>query len=500
MATESRIKTNQLLIDDLEIQPYLFKIDSSDSKNTRKYYKELSRMIEGHYSKAAEWLASDEAKRYYKEEAIYKREAFERMDFVLDDLVKNTKLSVDEIIQRIYDEGKKYGYRYLDQHLKYTQADKYAIKYARSYNYTLINSLSNDMRDTIKNEITKGVLTGRSISETRSEIYRKAKGRLDGSTFTPYERASMIARTETSRANNTGILQSYVNEGVHRVKILTAEDSNVCTTCLKYAYEYNTDEVTIENKGKDKLHDIEDLLKNSPCLPLHPNCRCTYVADIDSIYPLSTDVKPVDLTPPNDPTEIPKLMSYSEMEEFFKKYGYKRGELPPKIEGYFTTYTTSAHSSFNAYLRGDKSFERAKEDWERESKYVVSAYSSCDFVSFEEALEISKNIHKYSKILKEDILIVRGESKRHILPDDNGEYTTPHPTSCSTDINKAESFGDIFSYIVIPKGSRIYPIANISDYPHEREVLLAENITLKKIDDCPIDKGYNSMLFKQLSK
>ena len=54
----------------------------------------------------------------------------------------------------------------------------------------------------------------------------------EGSTFTPKQRAVMIARTEISRVQNTGILQSYVNEGYTEVKILTAEDDNVCYTCL----------------------------------------------------------------------------------------------------------------------------------------------------------------------------------------------------------------------------------------------------------------------------
>ena len=103
--------------------------------------------------------------------------------------------------------------------------------------------------------------------------------RLTGSTFTPTQRAVMIARTEISRTQNTGILQSYVNEGYTEVKILTAEDSNVCYTCLSYAYEFNEgDGVIFENHGKEKIHNIIELIKGEMFPPFNPNCRCTYLS------------------------------------------------------------------------------------------------------------------------------------------------------------------------------------------------------------------------------
>ena len=89
----------------------------------------------------------------------------------------------------------------------------------------------------------------------------------------------MIAKTEVSRAQNTGMLQSYVNEGYTEVKILTAEDDNVCHICLKNAYEFNDDaEIIYSNHGKERVHNIQEMIKKKEYVPAHPNCRCTYLS------------------------------------------------------------------------------------------------------------------------------------------------------------------------------------------------------------------------------
>lgn len=117
--------------------------------------------------------------------------------------------------------------------------------------------------------------------------------------FDAKQRAVMIAKTEVSRAQNTGILQSYVNEGYTEVTILTAEDSNVCSLCLDNAYLFNKSEDKVYHPGlKDNVHRISDLDEDS-MLPLHPNCRCTYL----SVWKSKRDnVNPevINLTPLSD--------------------------------------------------------------------------------------------------------------------------------------------------------------------------------------------------------
>lgn len=137
---------------------------------------------------------------------------------------------------------------------RFTQADKLALQFAKDYNHGLVRNLSRDLRHTVKNEIFKGVIAGENPHEIARRLLKVGVQPLKNTTFTPLQRATLIAKTEVSRVQNTGILQSYANEGYTEVKILTAEDNNVCTTCLKYAYEFNKNEnVIFDNHGEEKL-------------------------------------------------------------------------------------------------------------------------------------------------------------------------------------------------------------------------------------------------------
>lgn len=165
------------------------------------------------------------------------------------------------------------------EHIKFSDTDKLALEFVREYNFALIRKLDNDTRDHIRNIITSSVISGENPRSVVPKIMDTVGTRLEGSTFTPAQRAVMIARTEISRVQNTGILQSYVNEGYTEVKILTAEDSNVCYTCLTYAYEFNKDTpIIFENHGEEKVHNIKELIKGEMFPPFHPNCRCTYLS------------------------------------------------------------------------------------------------------------------------------------------------------------------------------------------------------------------------------
>lgn len=163
--------------------------------------------------------------------------------------------------------------------LRYTPTDRLAFAFARNYNYGLIQNLSNDLQDAIKNRMTQAAIQGENPYSLAPRLLELGLEPLPDSTFTARERAVLIARTETSRIQNTGILQSYVNEGYTRVKILTAEDDNVCTICLEYAFKFNKgDEVIFENRGDERVHEISDLLKGGAYPPFHPQCRCTYLS------------------------------------------------------------------------------------------------------------------------------------------------------------------------------------------------------------------------------
>jgi SPP1 gp7 family putative phage head morphogenesis protein len=77
--------------------------------------------------------------------------------------------------------------------------------------------------------------------------------------------AEMVARTETSRAMNAGIMQTYKAAGVERVTWVAAEDERTCPEC-----EAADGETVMMGQNFD------DVDVDSP--PAHPSCRCTVVS------------------------------------------------------------------------------------------------------------------------------------------------------------------------------------------------------------------------------
>ena len=274
---EERIKTNLLLLDYFDMWDEFHYKSINDTK-TMRYYNLITNLIDNQIDAGIRWLDSKEAEEYFKGETAYQKEVFNALEDEWDNILEGKYNSVEALLSEVYQRGKAKGYTDMRSHIRYTEQDKLALQFARDYNFGLIQRLNDDTVQQIKNTIIRGFLAGDHPNQIAPKILQVAEERLDGSTFTPKQRATMIARTEVSRVQNTGILQSYINEGYTEVKILTAEDNNVCTTGLKYAFHFNDEEITYENRGKEKVHNILKLIKNGQFPPFHPLCRCTYLS------------------------------------------------------------------------------------------------------------------------------------------------------------------------------------------------------------------------------
>lgn len=274
---KERIKTNLLLLDYFDMWDEFHYKSINDTK-TMRYYNLITNLIDNQIDAGIRWLDSPEAEEYFKGETAYQQEVFNALEDEWDKILEGKYNSVEALLSEVYRRGKAKGYADMRSRIRYTEQDKLALQFARDYNFGLIQRLNDDTIHQIKNTIISGFLSGDHPNIIAPKILNVAEERLDESTFSPKQRATMIARTEVSRVQNTGILQSYVNEGYTEVKILTAEDNNVCTTCLKYAFHFNDDEITYENRGKEKVHNIIKLIKNGNFPPFHPLCRCTYLS------------------------------------------------------------------------------------------------------------------------------------------------------------------------------------------------------------------------------
>lgn len=280
MLSKERIKTNRLLLDDLDFWDE-FTTKSISDDDTKEFFKILDSAINEKLQKTIDWLDTEEAKRYFQEDIDYRNEIFESLEEDWDEILSQEYNSADELIDNIYEHGKKKGYKDIQEKLRYNNADRYALEFAKNYNFHLIQKLDGNLRGAVHDQILQSRIVGDHPYELASKIEKLGVQPLPGSTLSAQQRAVMIARTETARVQNTGILQSYVNEGYTEVKILTAEDNHVCHLCLANAYEFNTDEIIFENRGKERVHRIADM-NSSSWVPLHPNCRCTYIVVWDS--------------------------------------------------------------------------------------------------------------------------------------------------------------------------------------------------------------------------
>lgn len=310
MISKERIETNQLLLEltDIDLTVKSLKDDIS----AQKYYNVISNHIDNQLQSAIDWIDSNEAKEFFFNDAYYQGEIWDSLEEDWDNILSGQYETIDDLLEEVYDYGKLRGYSNMAETLRYTPTDRLAFAFARNYNYGLIRNLDNDLRGAIKERMTRAAIQGENPYSLAPDIYKLGVTQLPGSTFTPYQRAVLIARTETSRIQNTGILQSYVNEGYTQVKLLTAEDDHVCTVCLRYAYEFNSGvKVTFENRGPELVHDIKSLIKGGSYPPFHPMC---YMPDTQVFtnhgwkyfYDLTDNDKILSLNPETNETEFLK--------------------------------------------------------------------------------------------------------------------------------------------------------------------------------------------------
>lgn len=112
--------------------------------------------------------------------------------------------------------------------------------------------LSSVLNDTLRH----GIQQGKNITEIAVE--------LDAKMQQGFNVAHRLVRTETMHTLNTSSLEGYKASGVEKVQFWAAEDERTCDLC-------------------GKLHGKVYSFDKAPVLPLHPNCRCTYLPVLKDI-------------------------------------------------------------------------------------------------------------------------------------------------------------------------------------------------------------------------
>ena len=123
-------------------------------------------------------------------------------------------------------------------------------------NFTELKGITGTMAQGVMRELIDGLASGKGPRQIATAINKKVEG-------IGIKRARILARTEIIRANNEAQLAAFEQFGVSDVTVeaefLTAGDSRVCAQCA-----------ALEGQifPLDKAHGM---------IPVHPQCRCTWI-------------------------------------------------------------------------------------------------------------------------------------------------------------------------------------------------------------------------------
>ena len=131
------------------------------------------------------------------------------------------------------------------------QLDDFARTWILQRSLTLAKSINLTTMDAMRQALAEGFEAGESI--------RQLSSRLEGYfTENAKYRAEMVARTEVISASNEGALHRYELEGIDKSEFYPSPGA--CEVCLEIA--------------QDPIYVTKDA---SGVIPVHPNCRCTFL-------------------------------------------------------------------------------------------------------------------------------------------------------------------------------------------------------------------------------
>lgn len=104
--------------------------------------------------------------------------------------------------------------------------------------------------------LTTGLVQGKTVTEMAIQLNNRMNQ--------GFNAAHRLVRTETMHYLNESSFMAYKDAGCEKVQYWAAEDERTCPRCgMKHGNTYS--------------------LKDRPILPLHANCRCTYLPVIDEV-------------------------------------------------------------------------------------------------------------------------------------------------------------------------------------------------------------------------
>lgn len=158
--------------------------------------------------------------------------------------------------------------QYKEEINKFIESDEFKNLKAENRAEILLGKLNQKQINRLKNILKDSFEKNKSLNEISKEIEKlKLRDRYnideDGKKnliMSKEDRPISIARTETTRVSAEGVLNNYKNKGIENVRFLASISSRTCPICL-------------DLNGK-----IYKLNESREVIPVHPLCRCSWVA------------------------------------------------------------------------------------------------------------------------------------------------------------------------------------------------------------------------------
>lgn len=237
--------------------------NSTEEKNRRliELYQDASRKIREELYEIAEQLSKNgmlSRTEMYRQQHLQKLEKKYRK--ILYELVRNT----EEFATENMEQGMQEVYKQISIAIEvpeFSLPDKKLMQKLieepwRGGNFS--NRLwknQQKLMKALKNVLIVGMQQGKNITDMAVELNAvMGKG---------FYAAHRLVRAETMHCLSQSCLQRYKDAGIKKVRFWAAKDERTCKIC-------------------GAMHEKEYDIDKAPALPVHPNCRCTYLPVIEN--------------------------------------------------------------------------------------------------------------------------------------------------------------------------------------------------------------------------
>ena len=228
-------------------------------KRTRKSYIRAFRRLNGQINALyAEMLSRPDGEltrtelyqlRHYKE--LRQKIADEIEGLAINDN-RNIEALLDKVTRSVYEENlSEFG-------LEFSIFSEQQAKSIASQNWSGISfsdriwGNANKFNERVMSDVEELVIAGKNPDQLKKKLMEDFS--------VGYREADRLIRTEASHAYNEAAIESYKEAGLAQVDFLAEADC--CDICAEYS-------------GK------RFLIGDVPIIPVHPNCRCTYLPVIE---------------------------------------------------------------------------------------------------------------------------------------------------------------------------------------------------------------------------